>query len=105
MRKLILLVMLIISNISVMQAQDTIAYNILNVPNPMDVCTNQVVVLHPQPNCEWWLWKIDNVPHEMEDPIIIQSSTQHNFRIQYWGCEYNFDKNRIKLRCHESLFC
>lgn len=91
MKKLILLVIFAISSVSVMQAQDTVVYNILNVPSPMDVCTNQVVVLHPQPNCEWWLWKIDNVPHEMEDPIIIQSSTEHNFRIQYWGCEYNFD--------------
>ena len=96
MRKLILLVMLIISNISVMQAQDTIAYNILNVPNPMDVCTNQVVVLHSQPNCEWWLWKIDNVPHEMEDPIIIQSSTEHNFRIQYLTDIFGSMKNRIR---------
>ena len=91
MKKLILLVIFAISSVSVMQAQDTVVYNILNVPSPMDVCTNQVVVLHPQPNCEWWLWKIDNVPHEMEDPIIIQSSTEHDFRIQYWGCEYNFD--------------
>ena len=59
----------------------------------MSVCTDNIVVIYAQENCEWWRWQIDNVSYEMENPIILQSQTENHFRVRYYGCEYAVDEN------------
>ena len=92
MKKLMLTVVLLFSSLSLIYAQDTIQINITDVPaNGMDVCTDYVLAIYAETNCDEWLWKVDNVSHGMENPLVLQSQVHHSFRIQYFGCNFFHD--------------
>lgn len=88
MKKLMSLIVLIVSNLTLSYAQDSIVRYIADHPQSMNLCVDyhQTVVIYAEPNCEQWYWEIDNVIHNMENPIIIESQTPHSFHIQYYGC-------------------
>ena len=87
-----LTLVLLFSSLSLIYAQDTIQINITDVPaNGMDVCTDYVLAIYAETNCDEWLWKVDNVSHGMENPLVLQSQVDHSFRIQYFGCNFAHD--------------
>ena len=95
MKKLMLIFALLISSLTMMYAQNNIELNVTELPavSPMQVCTGTVITIYPQTNCGEWLWKVDNISHGMENPLVIQSQVEHTFRIQYFGCEFALDEN------------
>ena len=88
MKRIVLLIMLIVSNLTLTYAQDSIVRYIADHPQSMNLCVDyhQTVVIYAEQNCEQWYWEIDNAIHNMENPIIIESQTPHSFHIQYYGC-------------------
>ena len=85
MKKAVLIVMLLVGNIVYAFAQDTIVLYITDHPATMELCTNKTVLVYAEQNCNEWYWRINNVVHE-ENPIVIESLTQQQFNIQYYGC-------------------
>ena len=91
-----LILVLLVSSLSLMYAQDTITMNVTDVPvqPPMQVCCGTVIAIYAtEQNCNEWFWELDNISHGMENPLIIQSQVQHSFRVEYYGCD-------ISLDCH-----
>ena len=80
MKKLMLILVLLVSSLSLMYAQDTITMNVTDVPvqPPMQVCCGTVIAIYAtEQNCNEWFWELDNISHGMENPLIIQSQVQH----------------------------
>ena len=96
MKKSMLIFALLISSLTMMYAQDTITMNVTDIPvePPMQVCCGTVIAIYAtEQNCNDWFWELDNVSHGMGNPLIIQSQVEHNFRVEYNGCD-------ISLDCH-----
>ena len=92
MKKLMLTLVLLISSLACVNAQNNVEYNVTDdIPETMEVCTGTVVTFYAQPNCEEWFWKVDNVNQGMINPLVLQSQVHHNFRVQYFGCDFILD--------------
>ena len=87
MKKLLLLITLLVGHLTAAIAQDTIIMNVteINWEDIFSFCSGTVVIVHGEPNCNQFYWKIDNVNH-YENPIIIESQVTHTFHIHYFGC-------------------
>lgn len=92
MKKLLLLVIVLVSNYLLTFAQNDIVINIEDYPASMDLCVDnhQRVIVYAEANCTEWFWEIDNVIHT-ESPIIIESNVPHSFSINYYGCNVGHD--------------
>ena len=95
MKKLMLILVLLISSLSLMFAQNNVEYNVMDVPETLEVCVGTVVTIHAESNCGEWFWKIDNVNQGMINPLVLQSQVGHNFRVEYYGCNFSLDSHII----------
>ncbi len=95
MKKVLLLFVLLFSSLSLMHAQSNVEYNVMDIPETLEVCVGTVVTIHPEPNCGEWFWKIDNVNQGMINPLVLQSQVGHNFRVEYYGCYFSLDSHII----------
>ena len=91
MKKLMLIFALLISSLTMMYAQDTITFNVTDVPEYVPVCCGTVIAIYAtEPNCNEWYWELDNISHGMENPLIIQSQVEHLFLVVYNGCDISY---------------
>ena len=90
-----LILVLLVSSLSLMHAQNNVEYNVMDIPETLEVCVGTVVTIHPEPNCGEWFWKIDNVNQGMINPLVLQSQVGHNFRVEYYGCYFSLDSHII----------
>ena len=92
MKKLILLIMMLVSNFMLTFAQD-IYLDIEDHPNNQILClgNNQTVYVNAQLGCTGFGWIIDGQPIEDVSPIIINPEIG-NHTIEYFGCDefYHF---------------
>ena len=96
MKKLVLLLSLMVGSFMPTFAQDTITMNVTDVPvqPPMQVCCGTVIAIYTtETSCDDWWWRVDNISHGKENPLILQSQVWHMFRVVYNGCD-------IALDCH-----
>ena len=86
MKKCILLLMLLISQVSLMFSQNDTTLYIANQPGSMLLCLNhyQRVYVYAQEGCNTFYWTVDGVSHT-ENPVIIETATENNFYIVYYG--------------------
>ena len=89
MKKLFLIVLFIVGSLTVVTAQDSIVFNVHNLPESMEVCINKVIVIYAEDNCEQWSWEINNVPQTMENPLVIDSQIEQTICVEYYGCNVN----------------
>ena len=100
MKKLLLLLMLVANSFALTLAQDTIVLNVTNVFTNVQICTNNVAVIYAQQGCDSWFWRVDDVTHSMENPLVIESQVEHTFHVEYFGCEFS---NDFYIECYEPL--
>ena len=86
MKKTTLLVLMLLCNVVMTSAQDSIVYNITSCPEGMDLClpAGPKVIIYAQEGCTDFYWSGDVPVHG--NPIIIDPQINTYWQFSYHGC-------------------
>lgn len=91
MKRFVLLLALMVGNLALTHAQDTIVLHIEDLPQEfIDLCIDdhQTVLVYAPTNCTDWYFSIDGYYYNMVSPIVITCpSGQHIYHVVFNGCD------------------
>lgn len=63
MKNFLLLIMLLVSSLTVAFAQDTIVYNVSNLPESTEICVGKTICIYAEGGeCDHWSWQVNDIP-------------------------------------------